>query len=584
MTAKSSEAPAATGRSITFDQKALRASASAQSNVTFPMSIARWSREARDMGGQRSLSVVSRRRFLTGAAATVVGVAAGCSDGGDGSASSTTAPPATGGSTTSTTLHSARLAGDPFGMGVASGDPLPDSVMLWTRLAPDPVALDGLGAMAADPVDVVWEVATDDRFTAVVASGVFTAEPEHAHAVHVDVTGLEPATDYHYRFRVGEFTSPPGRTRTLPDGTPERFGLAVANCQWFEAGAYAAYRHMLDEEIDLILHLGDYIYEFAGNPGASGRSTFPDHPLADLTDYRLRYASYRLDADLRAAHARFPFALTWDDHEVANNYAGDTVPGGTDPQAVRDLKAAAYQAWWEHLPVRLDPPEDGRLVVRHDITVGDLARIYLLDERQDADVPPCRDTAAGDFGDCPERTAGDRSLLGADQESWFAEASSAGGVTWNVIGNPVCLAGIDGGEATGGPAYYLDSWDGFPSAQSRFIGQLAGIDNPVVLTGDYHQGMVLEVRERPFDQSSALVATEFMAPPISSVLFGQDVSGRTPQLRQQFDDHGYLVVDIEPERLTARFRILADGADPASAISTGATWEVTPGDPDARQA
>jgi alkaline phosphatase D len=522
----------------------------------------------------------SRRRFLAGAAAAVVGIASGCSDEGDGTAATTTLPAA--GSTTSTTRHTARLAGDPFGMGIASGDPLIDAVVIWTRLAPDPVALDGLGAMPPDPVDVVWEVATDDRFTSQVSGGVFTAEPDHAHAVHVDVTGLEPATDYHYRFKVGEFTSPTGRTRTLPDGSPRRFGLAVANCQWFEAGSYGAYRHLLDEDIDLVLHLGDYIYEFAGNPGGSGRTTYPDHQLADLTDFRLRYASYRLDADLRAAHARFPFVLTWDDHEVANNYAGDTVPGGASPEVVRELRAAAYQAWWEHLPVRLDPPQGPDLAVRNEFAVGDLARIYVLDERQDADTPPCRDLVEGDFGDCADRASGDRTLLGVDQEAWFEEASSAGGVTWNVIGNPVCLAGIDGGSDAG-PAYYLDSWDGYPSAQSRFIGQLAGLDNPVVLTGDYHQGMVLEVRERPFDQSSPLVATEFMAPPVSSVLFGADVSARTPQLRQQFDDHGYLTVEIEPERLTARFRILADVADPATAVSTGATWQVTPGDPAAQE-
>jgi alkaline phosphatase D len=531
-------------------------------------------REAARMGGRIALPDPSRRQFLAGAAATVVGVATGCSDDGGGSGS---------GSATSTTLHTARLTGDPFAMGVASGDPLPDAVVIWTRLAPDPVALDGLGAMPADRVEVTWEVAADDRFASLVTSGVFTAEPDHAHSVHVDVTGLDPATDYHYRFRVGEFTSPVGRTRTLPDGSPRRFGLAVANCQWFEAGYYGAYRHMLDEDIDLVLHLGDYIYEFAGSPGGPGRTTFPDHVLANLTDYRLRYASYRLDADLQAAHARFPFALTWDDHEVANNYAGDTLPAGGSPATVQDLKAAAYQAWWEHLPVRLDPPDGSDLVVRHDITVGDLARIYLLDERQDADTPPCRDTAGGDFGDCAERTGVDRSLLGSEQEAWFAEASSAGGVTWNVIGNPGCLAGIDGGDGSTGPAYYLDTWDGYPSAQTRFIGQLAGIDNPVVLTGDYHQGMVLDVREQPFDQASPLVATEFMAPPISSVLFGADVSARTPQLRQQFDDHGYLAVEIEPERLTAHFRILANVGDPASTISTGATWHVTPGDPAAQQ-
>jgi alkaline phosphatase D len=533
------------------------------------------------MGGLSSLPDPSRRQFLLGAAAAVVGTAAGCNDGGGDAASGTSLAPTTTGTGPSTTLHTARLAGDPFGLGVASGDPLPDSVILWTRLAPDPVALDGLGAMPADPVDLIWEVAADDRFATLVTSGVVTAEPDHAHAVHVDAAGLDPATDYFYRFRVGEFTSPVGRTRTLPDGSPGRFGLAVANCQWFESGAYGAYRHMVDEDIDLVLHLGDYIYEYPGSPGGPGRTTYPDRELETLTDYRLRYASYRLDDDLRGAHARFPFALTWDDHEVANNYAGDTLPSGAPAEAVRERKAAAYKAWWEHLPVRLDPPDGSDLVVRRAFEVGDLARIYLLDERQDSDVPPCRDSATLDFGDCAERTGVDRSLLGSEQEAWFAEESSAGGVTWNVVGNPGCLGGIDGGDGTTA-AYYLDTWDGFPSAQQRFIGQLAGIDNPVVLTGDYHQGMVIEVHERPFDRASALVATELMSPAISSVLFGADVLTVNPHVRQQWNNHGYLSVAIEPDRLTASFRVLEDVSRPDTPISTAATWELTPGDPEAR--
>jgi alkaline phosphatase D len=512
-----------------------------------------------------------------------VGVAAGCSDGGDdddGSSGSTTAT--TGGST-DTTRPAPELSSDPFTLGVASGDPLPAAVVLWTRLAPEPVALDGLGGMPAEPVDVAWEVATDDAFATIVASGIATAEPDHAHAVHVDVTGLDPGTDYHYRFRVGDFTSPAGRTRTLPDGSPDRFAVAVANCQWFESGTYAAYRHMLDEDLDLVLHLGDYIYEFPGDPNGSGRTTYPDHILADVTDYRLRYASYKLDADLRAAHERFPFALTWDDHEVANNYAGDTLPSGAAPADVQALKAAAYQAWWEHMPTRLAPPDGPSLTLRRDLTVGDLARIYLLDERQDAEVPPCRADGADDVGDCDERTAGPRTYLGTEQETWFDETSSAGGVVWNVVGNPVCLGGIDAGDGTSGPAYFLDSWDGYPDAQRRFIAQLAAIDNPVVLTGDYHQGMVIDVRAQPFDQASALVATEFMAPPISSFLFGTDVRGRTPQVRQQLNNHGYLTVDIERERLTARFRVLEDVSQADTPVSTAATWEVVPGDPAARQ-
>ncbi len=529
---------------------------------------------------------LDRRRFLAGAAAAAAALAVGCSsDGGGG-------PDADGasGEPRSTTTAAPpeprsqpELAGDPFTLGVASGDPLADAVILWTRLAPDPLATDGAGGMPDAEADVIWEVATDAAFTAVVASGVATTTPAHGHTAHVDATGLEPATGYHYRFRYADWTSAVGRTRTLADGSPDRFGLAVVNCQMFESGHYGAYANLLDEDIDLVLHLGDYIYEYAGGDGE--RSTEPKRVLTTLADYRLRYASYRGDAQLQAAHARFPFVLTWDDHEVANNYMGDLLPEpGADPAEGRARKEAAYQAWWEHLPVRVPPPDGDDLVVHQDFAVGDLVRVHVLDERQDAALPPCRDTAqAGtDYGDCDARAGEDRTRLGEAQEAWLAESLGQGGVTWNLLGNPVVLAGIDAGAESA--AFYLDTWDGFPQARQRLIGQLAEVDNPVVLTGDYHAGMVLDVTATPFEAGSAVVAPEFMAPPISSVLFPQDVSARTPHLRQQLNDHGYLVVVVEPEQLTATFRVVDDVADPATAMTTAATWVVDAGDPVARRA
>lgn len=510
----------------------------------------------------------------------MVALAAGCSgDGGDDSATTTSA------GATSTTRPVPELPGDPFQLGVASGDPLADGVVLWTRLAPEPLAADGLGGMPDQAVDVRWEVATDAGFTDVVADGVATADPAFAHSVHAIVDGLEPATDYHYRFTVGTFESPAGKTRTLPDGSPDEFGLAVVNCQWFETGTYAAYRHLLDEPVDLVLHLGDYIYEY---PGATEgpRTSAPDHVLESLSDYRLRYASYQLDPDLQHAHARFPFVLTWDDHEVGNNYMGDVLQSDPDPAVGQARKAAAYQAWWEHLPVRVDPPDGSELAIYQSLDVGDLARLYVLDQRQYSDVPPCRGEAGveGDFGDCAARTDdAERTRLGVEQEAWFAETSSASTATWNLIGNPVVLAGVDSGNDADGSKYYLDTWDGFPTARHRFIEQLAAIDNPVVLTGDYHVGMVLDVHERPFEDSP-VVAPELMSPAISSPLFPDDVSGRTPHLREQLNEHGYLTVAVTPAQVTAAFRVLDDVTDPASAISTASTWVVTAGNPVAERA
>jgi alkaline phosphatase D len=521
----------------------------------------------------RRLSL-TRRQVLLGGAAVAVGWVAGC--GGDGDDGDDTAA----GTSTTPVRPPPALSGDPFTLGVASGDPTPTGVILWTRLAPDPLALDGSGGMPDQPVDVGWEVATDDAFTEVVQSGVATAEVAHAHSVHADVTGLRPGIDYRYRFRVGDATSPVGRTRTLPDGSPDRFGIGVVNCQWFETGTYAAYRHLVDEDLDLVLHLGDYIYEYAGDP-AGERPTQPDHVLETLTDYRLRYASYQLDPDLRAAHQRFPWVLTWDDHEVADNYMGDVLVDDPDPEAALARRAAAYQAWWEHLPVRVGPPDGADLPIHQHLDVGDLARLYVLDQRQHSDVPPCRDTVAGDFGDCAERTDdADRTRLGPDQEAWFEQATSESTATWNLIGNPVVLAGVDGGNDADGPKYYLDTWDGFPTARHRLIDRLAAVDNPVVLTGDYHAGMVLDVHQRPFEADSPVVAPEFMAPPISSVLFPADVSGRTPHLRRQLNGHGYCTVSVTREECSVSFRILDDVADATTDVATAASYVVAAGSPE----
>ncbi len=537
---------------------------------------------ARGTGDERPLNGgVTRRGFLLGAASVVVLGACGSSGSGDESAGG--GEGAT--STTAAVTPASDLTTDPFALGVASGDPLPDSIVLWTRLAPDPLAADGSGGMAGGTASVAWDLARDDTFADLVAGGTAPSDPAFGHSVHIDVRGLDPATDYFYRFRIGEFTSTVGRTRTLPaaDASPERVRLGIANCQHFEAGFYAAYRHLAEDDVDLVVHLGDYIYELPATGGPDGnRSSRPALPPKTLEEFRLRYASYKTDPDLQAAHAAAPFTLVWDDHEVSDNYMGDTLPSGAGAAEVRDLRAAAYQAWWENLPVRLDPPDGSDLVVYHDVTFGDLARLYLLDERQYADEPPCRgETVPYDYGDC-DAVGDDRTRLGADQEAWLDETARQGGVTWNLLGTPVALAGIDAGSGDEAK-YFLDLWDGYPVARQRVIDLLAEVDNPVVISGDYHQGMVLDVNEAPFDTDSPLVATEFMAPPISSVLFSDDVSERTPQLRQQLDGHGYLLVEVTPEAVTAEFRMLDDVTDPDSAVQTESTWRVDAGDPAATE-
>lgn len=513
---------------------------------------------------------MSRRSFLLGAVSLAAFGA--CSSNGGSSASTTSA----------VVRNTVPLDADPFTLGIASGDPRPTSVILWTRVAPDPLAPDGRGGMPADPVDVRWDIATDEAFDDIVGSGVATAEPRFGHSVHVEADDLDPASDYFYRFTVGEHTSPVGRTRTLPasDSSPERVRLAIANCQYFEGGLYAAYRHIAEDEIDLVVHLGDYIYELPALGGA--RRSLPEQSPRTLDEFRLRYSSYKVDPDLQAAHAALPFSLVWDDHEVADNYMGDTMPNQAPVDEVRELRAAAYQAWWENLPVRVPAPDGPDAVIYQDLQFGDLARLYLLDARQYAEVPPCRgETDPYDVGTCaavPE----DRDRLGAEQEAWLEDTARQGGVTWDLLGTPVALAGIDAGQGDES-VLFLDLWDGYPTARQRVIDLLAELDNPVVLSGDYHQGMVLDVHQTPFDTDSPIVAPEFLSPAISSVPFNDPVAERTPHLREQLDVHGYLVVEATPDALTAEFRVLDDVARPDASVSTASAWLVEPGDPRTRR-
>jgi alkaline phosphatase D len=483
-----------------------------------------------------------------------------------------------GGPGPTTTQYAAQLNRNPFALGVASGDPLADRVILWTRLAPRPL-MPGLAGMPDDKVDVIWQVATDDRFQKVVTQGVVTAEPANAHAVHVDAEGLDPSSDYHYRFVVGEWISPVGRTRTAAEAgaSLDALSLGVVTCQFFGTGRYAAYRHLLDEEVDLVVHLGDYIYELPID--RSDQKVLPAGFPKTLDDYRLRYASYKSDTDLQAAHARYPFMLMWDDHEVINNYSGDHFPDpAVTPEQVREQRAAAYRAYWEHLPLRLSPPDGPDVTLYREVAFGDLARLYLLDERQYADEPPCRDESPGDLGDCPERRAGGREYLGPAQEAWFTEASNAGGVTWNLIGNPTSIAGINSGT-TGQPQYFLENWTGYPDVRKRFLERLIDdeVANPVVLTGDWHAGMVNDVHLDYEDVGSPVVATELMTPAITSPI---DAVPRdaNPQVRHSIEKHGYMTVKVEPERLTAAFKVLDDVGRADSGISLESTWQIDAGE------
>lgn len=535
---------------------------------------------------------LDRRRFIAALVAGVggVGIAAACGTSTDSSAPAGTAAGA--GATTSalptvTAAPPPPLSGPAFTLGVASGDPLSDAVILWTRLAPEPMNIADAGMPPVD-VEVEWEIATDDTFAEVVNRGVAIASAALGHSVHVDATGLEPDQWYAYRFRLGDEVSPVGRTRTFPpaDASPDRLRMAVTNCQDYGSGYYAAYRDLVGQDLDVVLFLGDYIYETPGmeDPAEAiaARRYVGGVPIT-LADFRRRYAQHHLDPQLTAAHQALPWIITFDDHEVVNNYAGfDGALAGTGPEFVA-RRAAAYQAWYENLPLRVDPPVDGEVVVHRDSSFGDLARLFVTETRQHADPAPCRATSSFDTGPgCDEQQDEARTALGREQEAWLVDGMAQNAAFWQVWVNPVLLAGLDLSGPDDPPAFYLETWDGYPAERRRVVSAIKDRDvrNPVVLSGDYHASFVAEVRPDPFDPDSPVVAPELLATSISSVVFPTDYTAANPQILYFEPRNGYLLCEVTRTSITADFRYVTDVADAASPVTVGASFVVTPGPED----
>ncbi|HVY67255.1 MAG TPA: alkaline phosphatase D family protein [Gammaproteobacteria bacterium] len=471
-----------------------------------------------------------------------------------------------------------RFTSDPFTLGVASGFPEPTAVVLWTRLAPEPFAPGG--GMPAAPVAVQWEIAGDEAFRQVARSGTAYATPDWAHSVHVEATGLAPGRDYWYRFTSGGARSPVGRTRTAParDATPAELKLAVACCQHYEQGTYAAYRAMATEAHDVVVHLGDYIYEGRGTRAVRTH----DAPEAiTLEDYRLRYAIYKSDPHLKAAHAAFPWMLVGDDHEVANDYAGDHYQD-FEPEWFHARRAAAYQAHYEHLPLpHRFLPVDGRQ--RHYTTrvFGNLVNLLMLDGRQYRSPQAC---GRGPLvSPCPELYAGERTMLGAAQEAWLADQLGASRARWNLIGQQTLLAHFDqSGPAD--PMYWADAWNGYPAARARLVETLATRNpaNPVILSGDIHAFLVNDVNLRADDAGSPIVATEFVTTSISSNGRAQkDFDAwrpENPNVRLARSDYrGYLRLAVKPERLQADLVAVDDIRREDSPTHVLAAFEVEDG-------
>ncbi|MEN3356823.1 MAG: alkaline phosphatase [Mycobacteriales bacterium] len=532
---------------------------------------------------------VDRRTFLTGAA-TLAGAAA--------------LTAATGALPAAASSRPSHPDGPGlFQLGVASGDPLRDAVILWTRLIRDPLDARALGSRA---IEVEWQVAHDPRFRRLARHGVALARPELAHSVHVDARGLEPARDYFYRFRAGRQISPVGRTRTAPApwADPRQLRLGVVNCQDFQNGYWPTYWGLADEDLDVVFHLGDYIYEY--DPASAfpdRRHTTPDTPgldqLRTLADYRNRHAQYKGDPALQASHAAFPWIATWDDHEVENNYANeideidDTGAKHQDPAQFARQRAHAYQAYFEHMPIRahyrLGSP-DFRIYRRFDL--GSLARVSVLDTRQYRTDQPGAfpgDLGLEQFGD--GNAAG--TLTGSAQERWLDGNLTRSRARWNVIAQQVMMSQTRFPNPTGATVppsiVNLDQWDGYQPQRTRLLQFLAArqIANPVVLAGDIHSSWFSDLKLNFDDPASPTVAVEFTATSISSdfpAAFDGPIRAANPFFNphvKYFDGqkHGYLRCTVDRHAWRTDLRVVDTIAVRDAPVRTAVSFAVEAGQP-----
>ncbi|PZA10321.1 alkaline phosphatase [Rhodopseudomonas palustris] len=489
------------------------------------------------------------------------------------------------------------FSSDPFTLGVASGDPAPDGFVLWTRLAPEP--LKARGGMNAHPVEVTVEIADDPAMARILRSERAIAHLELAHSVHVEIEGLEPGRDYFYRFRAGDAESPVGRARTLPapDAKPSQLRFAAAGCQRWEGGYYSAWRAIAEDQLDFVFHYGDYIYEYGfathDKDGAPWPRTMPkDFPACyTLTDYRRRYALYKSDPDLKAAHASCPFLPSFDDHEIANNWAGDSDPKHTPAEAFLSRRAMALQAWYEHMPVRrAQRPRGPDVTAYRGFRFGALADIAVLDTRQYRSRQPCGN---GFLAGCAEAEAPDRTMLGAAQEQWLATRLRQGDATWRVLAQQVLFAPFDWRgfpriEDRGAPVADVDTWNGATAARDRVIAMLdeAKTSNAVVLSGDLHRALALELHRDVHHPDAPAVGVEFLSTSISSVggAPANDAAlaamyRNNPHLKLFSDQRGYTRHIVTPQQWQADYRAIDSITAPGHPAQTIGSFTIEAGRP-----
>jgi len=478
----------------------------------------------------------------------------------------------------------------PFTLGVASGDPAPDGVVLWTRLAPRP--LEPGGGMTPEPVEVAWQVADDEAMTRVVRAGTAIANAGWGHSVHVEVDGLRPDRWYWYRFKAGGEISAVGRTRTTPpaESAVERLKFAFVSCQKYETGFYTAYEHMAREDLDLVVHLGDYIYE----KGVTAK-TPRQHNSAEiftLDDYRARYALYKSDRALQTAHAMAPWIMTWDDHEVANDYAGAIAehPEQTTTADFLRRRAAGYQAYFEHTPLRRTAlPSGPDMLLYRRLKFGRLASFHVLDTRQYRTDQP---QGGGMKPMSPVLMDPAGTIMGDRQRDWLFDGLGRSTAGWNVLAQQVMMARVD---IARGPEVLtiMDKWSGYEFERRRVLRELRDrkIANPVVITGDIHSNWANELSPDPDRPEAPSVATEFVGTSITSGGDGADTPAGTDQLYAENpgvkyfnQERGYVRCEVTPKNWKSDYRTVPYVSRLGAPVTTRATFVVESGRPQLNRA
>lgn len=481
-----------------------------------------------------------------------------------------------------------KFSSNPFALGVASGDPAADGFVIWTRLAPEPVLG---GGMPREDVEVSWQVADDEQMTRVAARGTTVATAEWAHAVHVEVAGLRPDRWYFYQFKAGGEVSPIGRARTMPAGDqmPERLRMGVASCAHYEQGYFTAYKHMAEEGLDLVTHLGDYLYEYAAKENLPRQHVGAE--IHSLDDYRNRHALYKTDRDLQAAHQACPWFVTWDDHEFDNNCAGDiSEEAGVAKDKYLARRACAYRAYYEHMPLRRTSLPNGHdMLLYRRLRFGRLAEFNVLDTRQYRTDQPCGD---GKKPQCEDALSEKGTLLGDRQEAWLKDGLSKSAATWNVLAQQVMMARVDRvpGEVV---AMSMDQWPGYEANRRRILKHFADhqISNPVVLGGDIHSHWANDLIADFDDYDSKIVGSEFVTTSITSGGDGKAVLPTTegvlrenPFVKLYNSQRGYLRCEVTPQQWRTDYRVVEKVSKPGAPRTDLASFVVEAGEAGVKQA